>query len=68
MEYQSQIYVKIDNIKLIKKNYYKKIDINNASNVRKLIKKVKPNDFYHLAHKVLLIINLKMNSLNLILI
>ncbi len=39
-----------DNIKLIKKKIIiKKIDINNASNVRKLIKKVKPNEFYHLA-------------------
>ncbi len=40
-------YSNIQNIK--KKVIIKKIDINNFSQIKRLIKKIKPNEFYHLA-------------------
>ena len=42
--------INFKNISLIKKKInLKKIDINNYSKIKNLIKKVKPNEFYHLA-------------------
>ena len=35
--------------KIKKKIYFRKIDINNYSKIKSLIKKTKPNEFYHLA-------------------
>ena len=54
--------VNFENLKNIRKKIViKKIDINNYSKIKKIIKNLKPAEVYHLAARVLLTTNLKMN-------